>query len=103
MLGGHDLEHLVAHRFVELGKRRGIEILAERGNERRALLGPEQLDEIGKVGPVQRKGEFAQFRRIAGIDRGNDGVQELGADSALIVAQFDLACGILHGSSDRRV
>ena len=29
-----------------------------------------------------------------------DGVQELGANTPLLVAQFDLACGVLHGLSD---
>ena len=103
LLGRHGLEHLVAHRLVEFGQRRGIEVLAERSDERAALLGTEQLDQIGKVGLVQRKRELAQFRRLALVERGDDGVQELGADSALFVAQFDLACGVLHGLSDRRV
>ena len=99
LLARHGLEHLVAHGLVEFGQRRGVEILAERCDEHGALLGPEQLDEIGKIGLVQRKGEVAQFRRLARIERGNDGVEELGADFALLVAQIDLARFILHGLS----
>ena len=52
---------------------------------------------------MQRKRQIARFRRIVLIERGGDGVQKLRADSALFVAQFDLACGVLHGLPDRRV
>ena len=64
--------------------------------------GPEQLDQIGKVGLMQRQRELAHFRRVALVEGCDDGVQKLGADSALFVAQFDLACGVLHGLSNRQ-
>ncbi len=102
LLGGHLLEHLVAHRLVELGQRRGVEVLAECGDERPALLGPEQFDQIGEVGLMQRQRQLAHLRRVALVEGCDDGVQKLGADSALFVAQFDLACGILHGLSNRQ-
>ena len=103
LLGGHRLEHLVAHRLVELGQRRGLEVVAQHGDEDAALLGTQQLDQVGKVGFMQRQRQLAGFGRVAFVDRGGDGMQEVGADTALFVAQFDLACGVLHGLSDRRV
>ena len=103
LLGGHDLEHLVAHCFVELRQGRSVEIPAERGDKRPALLGAEELDEIGKVGRMQLEREVAQSCCVVRIKRGDDGVQELGAESALIVTQFDLACFVLHGLSDCRI
>ena len=103
LLAGHDLEHLVAHRLVELGQRRGLEVVAQHGDEDAALLGTEQLDQVGKVGFMQRKRQLAGLGRVAFFDRRGDGMQEVRADSALFVAQFDLACGVLHGLSDRRV
>ena len=51
---------------------------------------------------MQRQRQLAGFRRVAFIDRGGDGMQEVRADAALFVAQFDLARGVLHGLSDRR-
>ncbi len=68
-----------------------------------ALLGTEQLDQTGEVGFVQRQRELAHFRRVVLVQRRDHCVQELGADAALFVAQFDLACGVLHGLSNRRV
>ena len=102
LFGGHHFEHLVAHRLVELRQRRGIEVGPERGDQRAALFGAEQLDEIGEVGRVQRKRQLSYARRVAIVDRSGDGVQELRADSTLFVAQFDLARGVLHGLSDRQ-
>ena len=52
---------------------------------------------------MQRQRELAHLRRVAIVQRGDDGMQEFGADAPLFVAQFDLACGVLHGLSDRRV
>ncbi len=52
---------------------------------------------------MQRQRQLAHLGRVAFIERRGDGMQEVGADSALFVAQFDLACGVLHGLSDRRV
>jgi hypothetical protein len=42
-----------------------------------ALLRSEQSDQIGEVCLVQRKAKVAQFRRLARVERGNDGVEEL--------------------------
>ena len=53
LLGLHVLEHLVAHGFVELWQRRGLEVLAERGDEAGALLGTKKLDQVGKIGGVE--------------------------------------------------
>ena len=103
LLGRHLLEHLVAHRLVELGQRRGLEVVAKHGDEDAALLRTQQLDQIGEVGLVQRQRQLADFGGVALIDGRLDGMQEIGADRALFVAQFDLACGVLHGLSDRRV
>ena len=64
---------------------------------RLALLGAQQLDQVGEVGFVQRKRELAYVVGIALIERRLDGVQEVGAKRPLLVAQFDLACGVLHG------
>ena len=48
---------------------------------------------------MQRHGEPAHLGRILIIERDNDGMQEIGANAAFLVAQFDLACGVLHGLS----
>ena len=64
--------------------------------------GRSNCDQIGEVCLVQRKRQLAHFRRVALIEGGDDGVQEIGAESALFVAQFDLACGVLHGLFDRQ-
>ena len=68
-----------------------------------ALLGTQQLDQVGEVGLMQRQRQLADLGGVALIERRVDGMQEIGADPALFVAQFDLACGVLHGLSDRRV
>ena len=48
---------------------------------------------------MQPHGELAHLGRVLLIERGNDGVQEIGANAPLLVAQLDLACGVLHGVS----
>ena len=68
-----------------------------------ALLGAQHLDQVGEVGLMQRKRELADLGGIALIERRRDGMQEVGANAPLLVAQFDLACGVLHGLSDRQV
>ena len=68
LLGRHVLEHLVAHRLVELGQRRGLEVVAEHGDEDAARLGTQQLDQVGKVGFMQRQRQLADFGRVALID-----------------------------------
>ena len=75
----HLLEHLVAHAFVELGERRGIEVAAERGDEGLALIGAQQLDEVGEVCFVQIEREVAYGLGIAGLESGFDGMEEIGA------------------------
>ena len=67
------------------------------------MLGAEQPDQIGEIGRMQRQGQFAGEGGVAVLQRGGDGVQELGADPALFVAQFDLACGVLHGLTNRQI
>ncbi len=52
---------------------------------------------------MQRQRELADLVGIALIERRRDGMQEVGANAPLLVAQFDLACGVLHGLSDRQV
>ena len=52
---------------------------------------------------MQRQRQLADFGGVALIDGRGDGMQEIGADRARFVAQFDLARGVLHGLSDRRV
>ena len=104
LLGGHDLEHLVAHRLVELGQApRASKSVAERGDEDAALLGAEQLDQIGEVGLMQRKRQArAALAASPSSSAAATACRKSGADSALFVAQFDLACGVLHGLSDRQ-
>ena len=46
---------------------------------------------------MQRKRQLADLGGIALIEGRLDGVQEVGANAPLLVAQFDLACGVLHG------
>ena len=99
LLGGHRLDHLVAHRLVELGQRAGLEVVAKGRDQEAALLGAKQLNQVGEVGLVQPHGELAHLGRVLLIERGNDGVQEIGANAPLLVAQLDLACGVLHGVS----
>ena len=99
LLGGHRLDHLVAHRLVELGQAPGLKSSPRVEMKSAALLGAKQLDQVGEVGLVQRQREPAHLGRIALIERDNDGMQEIGANAALLVAQFDLACGVLHGLS----
>ena len=103
LLGRHVLQHLIAHPLVELGQRRGLEVVAEHGDEDAARLRTQQLDQVGEVGFMQRQRQLADFGGVALIDRRADGMQEIGADRARFVAQFDLARGVLHGLSDRRV
>ena len=67
-----------------------------------ALVGAQQLDQIGKVGLMQSERELAHALRVMGLERGLDRVQELRAKRPLLVAQLDFACGVLHHSSDRR-
>ena len=92
----HLLEHLVAHAFVELGERRGIEVAAKRGDEGLALIGAQQLDEVGEVCFVQIEREVAYGLGIAGLKSGFDGMEEIGAQRPLLVAQSDLVCRVLH-------
>ena len=51
---------------------------------------------------MQRQRQLADFGGVALIERRADGMQEIGADRARFVAQFDLARGVLHGLSDRQ-
>ena len=92
----HLLEHLVAHPFVELGERRGIEVAAERGYERFTLVRPQQLNEVGKVGFVEIDRKFAHGLGIVRIKCRFHRVQELGAKNPLLVAQRDVVCRVLH-------
>ena len=75
----HLLEHLIAHAFVELGERRGIEVAAEHVDQWLALIGTQQLDEIGEVCFVQIEREVAYGLGIAGLESCFDGMEEIGA------------------------
>ncbi len=103
LLCRHGLDHLVAHRFVKLGQGAGLEVVAKRDDEEPALLGAEQLDQVGEVGFVQLEGKLARLVGVVLLECGGDGMQEIGANAPFLVAQLDLACGVLHGLSDRRV
>ena len=96
LLVRHLLEHLIAHAFVELGQRRGVEVVAQRGDERLALVRAQQLDQVGEVCFMQIERELAYGLGIAGLKSGFDGMQEVGAERPLLVAQSDLVCRVLH-------
>ena len=81
LLGGHRLQHLVAHRLIELGQRGRVEVVAEGLDEATALLGAQQLDQVGEVGLVQRKRELAHLGGIVLLERRLDGMQEVGANA----------------------
>ena len=85
------------------GEALGLEVVAQHGDEDAARLRTQQLDQVGEVGFMQRQRQLADFGGVALIDGRGDGMQEIGADRARFVAQFDLARGVLHGLSDRRV
>ena len=51
---------------------------------------------------MQAQRQLTDPQAIGLIERGLDLTQELGAESALLVAQLDFACGVLHRLSDRR-
>ena len=68
--GGH---HLVADELVEIGQGLGVESRAQRGDDARALVGGQPLQEIGEIGRVQRPGEPGGEVEIAG----GDGVADL--------------------------
>jgi hypothetical protein len=59
-----------------------------------ALLGAKQLNQVGEVGLVQRHGEPSAPWPHPSSSSDNDGMQEIGANAAFPVAQFDLACGV---------
>ncbi len=103
LLGRHVLEHLVADRLVEFRQRSGLEVVAQCRDEARALIGTEQLDQVGEIGRVQFEGERPYPRHIAVVERGGDGMQEIGTDVPVLVAQFNLAYGVLHRPSNRWV
>src|SRR6185369_15074426 len=56
-----------------------------------------ELYEIGEIGRMERQHQVTDLGRIAFLERGLDGVQEVGANASILVAQFDLGCGVLHG------
>ena len=81
------LEDLLAHRVVDFGQRREVEVLAHQLDQLRAQLGIERLDQVAGVGLVQLADQRAQQPRVAPRDRLGDGLDEFGADRAFCVAQ----------------
>ena len=69
LLRRHLLQHLVAHAFVELGQRRGIEVAPEHLDQRLALIGSQQLDQIGEVCFMQRQRQRAHRVGVAELER----------------------------------
>ena len=49
---------------------------------------------------MQLERKLARLRGVVLIERGRDGMQEIGANAPFLVAQLDLACGVLHGLSE---
>jgi hypothetical protein len=62
-----------------------------------------ELYEIGEIGRMERQHQVTDLGSSAFLERGLDGVQEVGANAPILVAQFDLGCGVLHGLPNRRV
>ncbi len=52
---------------------------------------------------MQGKRKGTRLRRIVHVEGVDDRMEEIGTDSALLVAQLNLACGVLHRPSNRWV
>ena len=86
-LGAEFLEDLLAHRVVDFGQRREVEVLAQQLDELRAEVVIERLDQVAGIGFVQLADQRAQQAGIAAGDRFRDGLDELGPDRAVLIAQ----------------
>lgn len=78
---------LLAHRIVDFGERREIEVLAQQFDELRAEVVIERLDQVAGIGFVQLSDQRAQQAGIAPGDRVRDGLDERRPDRAVLIAQ----------------
>ncbi len=95
-------EDLLAHRVVDFGQRREVEILAHQLDELRPQIRVERLDQVAGIGFVQLADQRAREARVAAPDRLGDGLDEFGADRAGLVAQGRGGAGAF-GVKDRRL
>ncbi len=112
--GGHragrqKFEDFITHRVVDFGQDREVEIRAHQGDEARAQLGIERLDQVAGIGLVQLADQRPQRRSIQRLDRGGDPLDIVAADGAVLVAQLGRrhGCGqvgvVRHGGPHRAI
>ena len=85
-LGRQLLEDFLAHRVVDFGQRREVEVLAHQLDELRPQIPVERLDQVAGVGFVQFADQRAQQAGVASFDRLGDLFEVLRADRTLVVA-----------------
>ncbi len=81
------LEDFLAHRVVDFGQRREVEIRAHQFDELRPQVGVERLDQVADVGLVQFTHQRAQQARVTARDRLADHLDVFGPDRAIGIAQ----------------
>ena len=86
-LGLQFFEDLLAHRVVDFGERREVEVLAHQLDELRAQILIERLDQVAGVGLVQFADQRAQQAGVAPRDRLGDRLDKFGTNRAGFVAQ----------------
>ena len=64
-LGRQFLEDLLAHRIVDFGQRREVEVGAHQLDQLRPQIGIERLDQVADIGLVQFADQRAQQARVA--------------------------------------
>ena len=85
-LGFEFLEDFLADGIVDLVQRREVEIGARQFHQADAVVGLERRDQIAEIGLVQFRDHGAQERRIGGMDRARDFLDEFVANFAIFVA-----------------
>ena len=71
------LEHLLAHRLVEMGEQLGVQLRLELGDQRRALVIAELLEQIGLVGGMERGDQLDGALDLTGVQRLVDDANQL--------------------------
>ena len=100
LLVGQIVDDVEADRLVDLGERREVEILAEKLDQRMALLGQQRLEEIAELRLVQPVDLLLQGERVAVGDGRADMGEERRADDAVLAV--DVGVGIWRTGAGRR-
>jgi len=95
LAGIERLDHVLADMLVHLGEHVGADQIAKRFGQRRALVGTDQLEQIGDVGIVERVDQFLRQRAIIVLDRlGNRADKFVGQPVVLVEDIFPFDVGI---------